>query len=249
MKTLRIFASVIAAAIFLGLAVCAAPIDFVPSIEQNGVTLEVTEILEDGSSVVGLVRDTNDNIIDKVTDGEMIITVLNQDVIQNEVIYDNLTTAKEQLRTSSIETLLPDFATIWSDVTGGAPVENAVVSHIFDVYTTYEISESETITFMLANPGIALDTSILVLHNYEANLWEAVDFTRDEAGNIIVTVDSLSPFAIIVDNGAAPSTGTDAPHSPQTGVVDVLPVVGCAIILAAGCTMIGIYKVGKAKEK
>lgn len=249
MKTLRIFASVIAAAILLGLAVYAAPVEFDPSIEQNGVTLEVTEILEDGSSVVAQINDAAGTVVDKVTEGELIVTVLNQDVIQNEVIYENLTNTKEQLRSNSIETLLPDFASIWSDVTGGAPVENAVVSHIFDVYTTYEIADDQTITFILENPGISLDTSIIVLHNYEANLWEAADFTRDEAGNIIVTVDSLSPFAIIVDNGAAPSTGTDAPHSPQTGVVDVLPVVGCAIILAAGCTMIGIYKVGKAKEK
>lgn len=249
MKTLRIFASVIAAAIILGLAVCAAPIDFVLSIEQYGVTLEISEILEDGSSVVAQILDATGTVIDKVTEGELIVTVLNQDVIQNEVIYENLTNAKEQLRSNSIETLLPDFASIWSDVTGGAPVENAVVSHIFDVYTTYEIADDQTITFILANPGISLDTSIVVLHNYEANLWEAADFTRDEAGNIIVTVDSLSPFAIIVDNGAAPSTGTDAPHSPQTGVFDVLPIIGCAVILVAGCTMIGIYKAGKAKTK
>lgn len=249
MKTLRIFASVIAAAIFLGLAVCAAPIDFIPSIEQNGVTLEVTEILEDGSSVVGLVSDAAGNIIYKLTDGELIVTVLNQDVIQNEEIYNNLKNAKDQLKANDIETLLPGFSTLWSDTTDGAPVENAVVAYIFDVYTTYAIPEGATLRFIVKNPGVAVDTSMMLIHNYEAALWEAADFTRDEAGNIIVTVDSLSPFAIIVDNGAAPSTGTDAPRSPQTGVVDVLPVVGCAIILAAGCTMIGIYKVGKAKEK
>ena len=131
MKTPRIFASVIAAAIFLGLAVCAAPIDFVPSIEQNGVTLEASEILEDGNSVVGLVFDAAGNIIYKLTDGELIVTVLNQDVIQNEEIYNNLKNAKDQLKANDIETLFPGFSTLWSDTTDGAPVENAVVAYIF----------------------------------------------------------------------------------------------------------------------
>ena len=249
MKTLRIFASVIAAAIILGLAVCAAPVEFDPSIEQNGVTLEVTEILEDGSSVVAQILDATGTVIDKVTDGELIITILNQDVIQNEEIYNSLKSAKDQLQANDIETLLPGFSVLWSDVTGGAPIENAVVAYIFNIYTTYDIPEGATIRFIIKNPGVAVDTNMMLIHNYEANLWEAADFTRDDAGNIIVTVGSLAPFAITVDNGAAPSTGTDAPHSPQTGVFDVLPIIGCAVILVAGCTMIGIYKAGKAKTK
>ena len=72
----------------------------------------------------------------------------------------------------------------------------------------------------------------------DSDEWIVEDYKIDENGVITMTVDKLSPFAIVKDSGKAPTTDV---QSPQTGVSDtglILTAVA-TVILAAGAVVFG----------
>jgi len=245
MKALRYLAAVIVAAMLTTVTVMAAPIDFVPSVEKNEVGFPTDKKDEDGNNIVGVITDSEGKEIEKINDLEMKITQIGDKSEGNEEIQNKLDNAKNQLQKTPVDNIIPNFEKLWKDTTDGAPVENAAVSYIFDVSLNANIPEGAEISFTIKNPGIDPDTYMMVIHNYEDDKWENVKFTRNSKGDITITTNSLSPFAIIVDNENAPSASANSPRSPKTGLENTAWLVAVAAVVL-GSTGVVVYRKNNA---
>ena len=120
---------------------------------------------------------------------------------------------------------------------------NLMVSQLFDIsfsdseHThTFGMNETHNATIKLT--GDEVKNFMYLLHyTYTAtpgtSTWEIVSCTRPTANTISFTVDSLSPFAIVVKNTSSgpssPATGASAPIACAVGAV-VFCVVGVALL-------------------
>lgn len=167
-----------------------------------------------------------------VSASDITVTGLGSTASASAEVREVLTAAKADLTSKPLTTLVADFANTWKDATGGAPVENAVVANIFDVTITPEaaaaFANNGTMDLTFAVADITAADKVVVLHKV-GNDWKVEPSRRGANGEIIVTVSSLSPFAIVVDNGAAPAD--DGTKSPQTGV-STAAVVLCSVSFA-----------------
>lgn len=231
MKTLRIFSALLLVACVLMIPVSAA-LEFVPSIEQkNGLIVNPLSTDANGDKILGTVK-TADGKTTYLTSKQVTLTNLSEADDADEEIENGLNQAYEQLKKSDIETVLPGFSAKWAEITGGAPVSNAVVAHLFDISSTTNIESGSTVTFELDGHGLVQGAYIVIIHNYDGDKWEIVPGTWTMDGNIRFTVSSLSPFALLVDSGKAPTTSSGAPSSPSTAETD-LSVLTAVICLAA----------------
>lgn len=238
MKTIRNLAAVLLSASLLTVSVSAA-IEFTPSVEEKTAEFAYTETDGQGRPVVGYTRDAEGRLTESISSDAMVITPLSKANTAAQVVRDNLSRAEKALRETAIETLIPTFAEAWQKASDGAPVANATVAHIFDVTLEGTIAHGHTLTFTIKNPGIAQDTAMMVLHNYTGDRWEIVPHTRNEDGDITITASSLSPFAIVVDNGNAPVVDDGAPQSPGTGVEETANMQYLLVILVIAVAGLG----------
>lgn len=160
-----------------------------------------------------------------------------------ETIRESLKSALEELKDNLIHHLVRGFDEAWAKITGGAPVENAVVSDLFEIVLVCSEADAlktdEKITVSFTVDGIGPDDKFIIVHKpTDSDEWIVEDYKIDENGVITMTVDKLSPFAIVKDSGKAPTTDV---QSPQTGVSDTGLIVTAvsAVILAAGAVVIG----------
>ncbi len=191
-------------------------LDFVPSIQYK----DEPELIEGDDGI----------IITPISD------VYDDDVDVHEDIHIDLTDAEEELSGTEWEELIKDLIDHWKEITGGAPIENAVVSDIFDVRYEDELGrgleEGRPFTIKIKieglNPG---DDFIIVMKDTKDGEWKIVKYTMDENGVITITGTSMSVFAVIRDNYAGAAVAPGAPDSPQTGVASYfVPAIAGAVL-------------------
>ncbi len=176
-------------------------------------------------------------------DEDLIVTPLKEaykdPVDIHEDIYINLVDAEKELGEAEWHEIIEEFAKIWEEYTGGAPIDHAVISDIFDVRYESELgkglSDGKPVTFKIKIQGItADDLFILITKENEEDHWKVIDCIIDENGIITINATSMSAFAVIRDNGADPSADPGAPDSPQTGVNSYfIPAAVGAVLFAA----------------
>ena len=101
--------------------------------------------------------------------------------------------------------------------------ENLIVKDIFDVSITAEYKEQlavegHSITIRLKT-GLSADIPVMGMHNYEGDKWEMIDHehtVRHDNGDISLTLDSLSPVALVVDKTMLNAPSTVTPTEPAT---------------------------------
>lgn len=203
MKSIRILTTMCLVALLFLQAVYAVP--FTPSIERK-----------DGPELI--VGGEGDRLI--LTP----ISHLYKGVDLHEDIEESLTNAEGDLKTDDWYELVPNFPEIWDKSTGGAPLDHAVISDIFDARFESELSSGENkgkpVTFKIKIQGIGADDLFLILARpSDEEEWSVIDYTIDENGVITISDTSMSAFAVVKDNGAAPVVDPNGPQSPQTAVV------------------------------
>lgn len=240
MKTFKLFT--VALLVLSMLATAVGAVEFVPSAEREAPVVLVDSVKEEIDTPCRTVVVIPYEVIhlDEIDDIKKL--GLSEDGTEkvSDEIRESLTAALQQLRDNSLETLVADFGAAWKAVTGGAPIENAVVSDLFEVALVCaeaeELKTDETITVIVKAYNIDADDKFLVIHQpASTGEWIVEEYTVNEDGNIVMTLDELSPFAIIKDSEKEPSTDKD---SPQTGVTETTAgAAAMAVILAAGAVL------------
>lgn len=233
MKKIRIIAALILSLCLFSMAVVAAP--FTPSVEDKEGPTPV------GDETVAEIYDTEDKVIHEVPKDELIITPLGDKDEADEDTKKDLEDAEKDLKDKGLTGLVPGFEDEWKGSTGGAPIDNAVISDIFDIRVIGEsaekFAEGTTIGFTLDVQGLDADDKFVIIRK-GATGWEVVEYTM-ENGNIRIKTDELGVFAIVRDSGAV-VIDPNAPDSPQTGVADyTLPAVLGVALLGACAVVFG----------
>ena len=113
---------------------------------------------------------------------------------------------------------------------------------LVDIRNLY-VPEGANVTFPLTLTvkvtGVTKDSTVAVLHyNAETKTWEDVNATAGD-GTITFTVNSLSPFAFIVDANTAKNAGSTT--SPATGEANTMTWVAI-VAVAAAAGMVVTYR-------
>ncbi len=198
-------------------------LDFAPSIQYK----DDPELVEGDSGI----------IITPISD------VYDDSVSVHEDINTKLTDAEKEL--SESKDIIENFAEVWKDVTGGAPIENAIVSDIFDVRFEDEfettVTEGKPVTIKFTIPGLDYNDKFFITVKESADSkWKVVDFTIDEDGVITLSATSMSVFAVIRDSYASAAIAPDAPDSPQTGITSYfVPAIVGAVLFSGAALVVG----------
>ena len=261
MRFNRIIAVFLLVVMTFAMAVCAAEV--APSIEKkDGPELVITEN-ENGEKIVGYISDAEGNIIRYIYAEDLIVVpVAHIHLADSAISVDNLNVAKKikdslkaalaELKANDVQALVPAFGDFWKTVTGGAPFENIVVTDLFEVciinrqtgevVENGDVPEGCTLTFFLSVESLENESPFVLLHKpNKGTKWRLEDNVKNERGVLTVTVDSLSPFAIVQDSTVGPDVN-DGPDSPQTGVVAVSAVVGIMLLAVGGVGVVVFRK-------
>ena len=182
--------------------------------------------------------ETNVPDADEDTDAEEIVlevtAVSKADDAPTPELAEKLLSAAEKVKAAdSVADLVPEIAEALEAAKAASTdaaqkevvISDLVVHDLFDVSLlkngeVIEVPEGGSFRFTIKTtlkPG----DIFFVIHNYEGDKWELInDVVLAADGTLTVTVNSLSPFAIItVGAPAAPAfeTGANVPTSPQTG--------------------------------
>ena len=160
----------------------------------------------------------------------------------------------EELKDNLIHHLVPGFDEAWEKVTGGAPLDNALVHEIFEIVLIcsqdQEFKTDEKLTVSFTVEGIGPDDAFVIVHKPTgSDEWIVEEHEIDENGVITIHPDKLSPFAIIKDSGAAPVIDPDAPDSPQTGVEEGADRLAAALIGGTVLAFCGILAARSRSKK
>ncbi len=231
MKLFRV-AAVLLAVVCL-FTVFAAAVAFTPSIERK-----------DGPTLVDGV------------DG-LILTPL-KDLIErpetlHEDIHKSLSDAWEELKKSTWKDLVSDFDDQWKERTEGAPVEHAVVSDIFDMRLLSELgagnAAGQKVTFLFNLQGLTPEDVFMIIAKADgADTWHAVNYEMLPNGEIMITENTKTVFAIVRDNGEPPMVTPGAPESPQTAVSSVLWPALIGAVLFAGVAVFCVTKLANRSK-
>jgi hypothetical protein len=224
----KIISALILAMVTMLLVTSVFAVPFTPSAEKKDTPVLVGTLDEDtGKMIVGTIYNEDDSFYRHIYIDELIVTPILHlsDETKNvpEVIEKTLLAARDELKANTLEELVPGFAEYWMNVTGGAPVENGAVSDIFDVRfvdsLTGELVAGRYASFKIRVEYLNSDDLFVLIHKPTgADVWSVEEVVVSDGDVLFVTVESLSPFAIVKDTGAAPAVDPNAPDSPQTGV-------------------------------
>ena len=194
------FASLIALVLVLAmLTVSASAANFTPSVERKPAPTVISAVTPDGTAI--------DIVITPVSEKDSAVAA---------EITEKLENAYAQVQAAaSLADLAPDIGNVLAKLDPSLSVSDLVVRDLFDISYTDGSDYNGPITVKLQT-DLAEGTPVLVLHNYEGTSWEVLpteNVSLDGNGVLTITVDSLSPFAIVVPTSATTSSGT----SPQTG--------------------------------
>lgn len=224
MKAIKLFTAISLIISMLALSVMAT--EFVPSIEYKDGPQIVDVQLEVDTPCRTLLLIPYGNIhFDDIIDEDALDIVYAISEKMEAEVRESQKKALEELGSNPINAIVVGFEESWAKATGGAPIENAIVHDLFElVLICTEIDSfitDEGVTVSFTVEGIGPDDSFVIVHKPTgSDNWIVEEHTIDENGVITMTVDKLSPFAIIKDSGKAPAVSPDAPQSPQTGVYD-----------------------------
>lgn len=221
-------ASLVSLALVLAmLTVSVSAANFTPSVEQKPAPTVTSATASDGSAL------------------EVVVTpVSEKDSAVAAEITQKLEQAYAQVQAAAtLSDLTPDIVTVLAQLDPSLDVTDLVVRDLFDISLTDGTDYDGAITVKIQT-DLAEGTTVLVLHNYEGDQWEVLapeKVSLDSNGVLTITVDSLSPFAIVVDSGASTIAGT----SPQTGET----VSGAAVLVSAACIgLAGVFVVMARKR-
>ena len=108
-----------------------------------------------------------------------------------------------------------NFETIAKKVLGEKFEDGMKLVDIRNLYVPEGANVTFPLTLTVKVTGVTKDSTVAVLHyNAETKTWEDVNATAGD-GTITFTVNSLSPFAFIVDANTAKNAGSTT--SPATG--------------------------------
>lgn len=138
---------------------------------------------------------------------------------------------------TAVEEMKKDFATVAKKVLGDELKEGMELVDIRNLY----IPEGANVTFPLTItakvPGVTENSTVFVLH-YTNGDWENVNAVAGN-GTVTFTVNSLSPFAFIVDANTAKNAGSTT--SPATGEANTMAWVAI-VAVAAAAGMVVTYR-------
>lgn len=255
MKFLKVLISVILAAAMMVIPALAT--EFVPSIEvKDGIQIvdfeqqdpdDTCDITCDTLLVIPYVHITYDAFLDEI---ELDITADISEEME-EQIRQSLKAAYEELKNNPVQDITEGFEEAWNEATGGAPYDNIVVTDIFEIVLICGIDDilktDSKITIEFTVKGIDADDDFIIIHKPTgSDKWIVEEYTIDEDGVITMTVDKLSPFAIVADSGKKPSSDID---SPQTGVADYTVYAVVASIIFVGLGIACVRKSRKVSAK
>lgn len=242
----KIINALIFAVVAALLATSVFAVPFTPSAEKKDTPVLVGTLDEEtGKMIVGTIYNEDDSFYRHIYIDELIVTPilhLSDDTkIVPEAIEKTLLDARDELKAKTLEELVPGFAEYWKKATGGAPVENGAISDIFDVRfvdsLTGELIEGRYASFKIRVEYLNSDDLFVLIHKPTgSDVWNYEEYVVSDGNVLFVTVESLSPFAIVKDTGAAPAVDPDAPDSPQTGVESISFVLPLACFTVSALT-------------
>lgn len=152
-------------------------------------------------------------------------------------------TEAEQHFTEEEKTAVADvkenFETIAKKVLGEKFEDGMKLVDIRNLYVPEGANVTFPLTLTVKVTGVTKDSTIAVLHyNAETKTWEDVNATAGD-GTITFTVNSLSPFAFIVDANTAKNAGSTT--SPATGEANTMTWVAI-VAVAAAAGMVVTYR-------
>ena len=219
---------------------------FTPSAESK----YDTEVVEQDDGIAAVIVDSTTGVqVKDVGTQELIVTPgAKKRSAPVSSITNHLNRAETQIkRTEDLTDLTPELHTSLDAVKQAAEatadiqnvrVDDLAVSDLFDV--TYLVNGRETpigegnkITFTVKTK-LKQGEVFFVMHNYKDNDWEMVDDVKlADNGDLTITVDSLSPFAIIVDKTAYLTPDPVGPTSPKTGEMTNYAYLASTVALLA----------------
>lgn len=218
--------------------------NFTPSVEAKPAPAVVVK-----EDVAAVIKDSTGNVAEEIAVSELVITsAAEKNGAVHQEIGDNLVRAEKQItKADHLGHLTPNLEKALQNAKkenkipniDQVKVEDLVVRDLFDVSVVQDdkivaIPNGKTITFSIQT-NLSDDVVHFVLHNTVNDEWEVLEEAKAmENGVITVVVDSLSPFAIVVDGAANLDVDPAGPSSPQTGVsVSPVYVVGAVALLCA----------------
>jgi len=216
--------------------------EFVPSIERKD-SPELISFITDAACDTVLLIPYSNIFLDDIIDEDALDIPYEISEKMESAIRVSQKNAFEEMKNNPINELVTGFEDAWAGATGGAPLENAIVHDLFEIVlicTKEDIFLTDKrVTVSFTADGIKPDDKFIIVHKpTDTDKWIVEEHTIDANGVITMTVDKLSPFAIVKDSGKAPTSDVE---SPQTGVSDAGMIVTAvsALVMAAGAVIIG----------
>ena len=209
---------------------------FVPSVEQK----QAPEVVVDSSGNAATITDREGKSI-SVSSGAIIITPLSQaDQAQDTTMAAIMESAYGQLEKSpSLGGICSNFNEVLSQIDTSLTENDMVARDLFDISLYGDakqlLSNGGTIRITLAT---TLSRNILrmVLH-YQSGSWNALNpdnVLANADGSTTITVDSLSPFAIVVPTSAITGEKVTSPQTSDDRTAVWTMVAAAAAGLATG---------------
>lgn len=248
----RMLISVMAIALIAALS-APAYAAFTPSAEGK----PAPELVRDNGSV-GQIVNAKGEVVKELDSKELRITsVAQKNSAPSPEVKEQLADAQEQIKdsarldelTGQLRNALNAAKQSSNDpAIKNATLEDLIVSDLFD--SSYVVNgvvtpipKGDRISFTIKTT-LTKDDLYFVLHNIEGDVWEVVEDTElADNGDLTITVDSLSPFAIVVEKNAYAAntpagsgeggSSSTTPVSPKTGeVTNYAYLAGTVALLA-----------------
>lgn len=264
MKKIAVVILAVALAAMMGMSVFADDL-FMPSVEAK-VAPELGSVTDnEGNTYNALIVDEQGNQTGISTEGEgMVIAIVSiADSTDHAVaaISDKLKSAQSQIQNATtLADLSENLGTALTAMISASTVptaaeltvEDLAVSQLFDVSlvennAVVDLGESKKLTYTIKT-DLTSDDFFVLLHNVNGDEWEIVEnVVLGEDGTLTVTVNSLSPFALVIEKPADISVDPAGPSSPTTGV-EFNAVYAFAAVAFVALAVVFFVKAKKCKN-
>ena len=150
-------------------------------------------------------------------------------------------TEEEKAAVAKIKESKEKFEAIAKEALGDKFEEGMELVDIRNLYVPEGANVTFTLTITVKVTGVTETSTVAVLH-YTNGAWEDVKATAGN-GTVTFTVNSLSPFAFIVDANTAKNAGSTT--SPATGEANTMVWVAI-VAVAAAAGMVVTYRKKRA---
>lgn len=202
--------------------------NFVPSISEK----EEPDIVIDDEGVAGIIRGEDDDILDKVEEGCLVITPISKAKTSTEIPED----AREELLYVYDELLNGDMTLPYEQ--DGLDPDTMVIRDLIDASWLCEehpaMLEPEGVTIDLTfDIGVDADTKVYV-YVYIDGVWTPVPVVNNGDGTVTCTFEKICPIAFCVAAGTGtPPVQTGDAFAAQMNIWMVLMVASAAALVSA----------------